>query len=130
MYGESEGSTLQEYKDYLDKKMDAERFAVGLGDAAGALQIAEGFSSARYLLLHNKRFYQLYKLKGNPKLATKDSLGDCPLKNKDADIFLLLNTAENITLNYGEVDMKQITKGNEGYYSRVMRLDRITKKED
>lgn len=128
-FGKSQAS-LQAYIDFLNASKVEHRFAVGLGASAAALQIAEGFSSARYLLLHNMTYYQLYKLKGGPKLATKEGLGDLPRQNKESDIFLLLNMEENITQDYEEVDMKQITKGNEVFNSRVMRLDKITKKED
>ena len=66
------------------------RYAIGLGDTSGALALAEGFMSARYLVLHKLTAPIVFELKSGPQLVTKEQLKDAPYKLKDSQIFILL----------------------------------------
>lgn len=70
------------------------KYAIGLGTTAGALSLAEGFSSSRYLVLHKLASPIVFRLKEGPKLITKEQLGDIPYRLKDSEIYLLFEILE------------------------------------
>ncbi len=69
-------------------------YAIGLGTTAGALSLAEGFSSARYLVLHKLTSPIVFRLQEGPKLVTKEQLGEFPCRLKDSEIFLLFEVLD------------------------------------
>ena len=70
------------------------KYAIGLGTTAGALSLAEGFSSSRYLVLHKLTSPIVFRLKEGPKLITKEQLCDIPYRLKDSEIYLLFEILE------------------------------------
>ena len=78
---------------YCEKTAEAIRekgcYAIGLGDTSGALALAEGFMSARYLVLHKLTAPIVFVLKPGPRLITKEQLTDIPCKLKDNQVFIL-----------------------------------------
>ena len=64
-------------------------YAIGLGDTSGSLALAEGFMSARYLVLHKLRSPIVFELKAGPRLITASQLGDTPHKMKGQEIYIL-----------------------------------------
>ncbi len=65
------------------------RYAIGLGDTSGSLALAEGFMSARYLVLHKLRSPIVFALKSGPQLITKGQLNETPYKMKDSQVYML-----------------------------------------
>ena len=116
------------YAESLAQVDAAKKYAIGLGSTPGALSLAEGFTTARYLLLHNKITYQLYKLKDGPQLTTSDDIqkNSIPHKMKEASIFMVFNIEENITEIFDQnVSMKKVVSGRHGYESRTMEMSYI-----
>ena len=62
-----------------------------LGDTAGSLALAEGFMSARYLVLHKLTAPIVFALKSGPQLITKEQLKDAPYKMKDSQVYILFH---------------------------------------
>jgi hypothetical protein len=69
-------------------------YALGLGTTTGALSLAEGFVSSKYLVLHKLTSPIVFRLKEEPKLATKEQIGDIPRRLKDSEVFLLFEVLE------------------------------------
>ena len=67
------------------------RYAIGLGDTSGSLALAEGFMSARYLVLHKLTAPIVFALKSGPQLITKEQLKDAPYKMKDRQVYILFH---------------------------------------
>ena len=69
------------------------RYGIGLGDSSGSLALAEGFMSARYLVLHKLRSPIVFELKPGPRLVTASQLEDTPHKMKGQEIYILFQIA-------------------------------------
>ena len=75
-----------------DQIRKACHYAIGLGDTSGSLALAEGFMSARYLVLHKLRSPIVFELKQGPHLITASQLGGTPHKMKGQEIYILFQT--------------------------------------
>ena len=85
---------------YCDKTAVAirkhKRYAIGLGETAGALSLAEGYMSVQYLIMHKLTSPYVFALKPGPKLITASQLNDTPHKLKGQEIYILFEVEEEL----------------------------------
>ena len=93
-------------------------YAIGLGETSGALALAEGFMSVRYLLLHKLRAPIVFALKEGPKLITREQLDSTPHKLKDAEIFILFQIEDELPDVSKKVSQYALTHPPKGYTIR------------
>ena len=93
-------------------------YAIGLGETSGALALAEGFMSVRYLLLHKLTAPIVFALKEGPKLITREQLGEYPRKLKEAEIFILFQIEDELPDVAKKVSQYALTHPPKGYTIR------------
>lgn len=85
------------------------QYGIGLTGTSGALALAEGFTGAKYLLLHKLKDPIVFRLNGEPRLVTKAQMDDLPRKMKDADIYILYNVGEELPELAEKINNKCLT---------------------
>ncbi|MCQ2275080.1 MAG: LlaJI family restriction endonuclease [Bacteroidales bacterium] len=85
------------------------KYGIGLGSTSGALALAEGFTEAKFLLLHKLKEPIVFKLQGYPRLVTKEQMGDWPRKLKESDIFILYDVGDELPELAQRVDTNCLT---------------------
>lgn len=93
-------------------------YAIGLGDTAGSLALAEGFMSVRYLVLHKLKDPIVFRLEEAPKLITADQLNDTPHKMKGLQIYILFHIDEEVPGVAAKVSQYALTHPPKGYTNR------------
>ena len=94
------------------------RYAIGLGDTSGSLALAEGFTNARYLILHKLRSPIVFKLKEGPRLITKSQLEDTPHKMKDSEVYIIYQIEDENPELASKVNLHALTHPPKGHTVR------------
>ncbi len=103
------------------------KYAIGLGDSPGSLALAEGFVSARYLVLHKLRDPIVFRLKQGPKLITKDQIGDIPYKMRESSVFILFEIDSEEPDIANRISQHSLTHPPEGYTVRQSYVTNINR---
>ena len=107
---------------YCEKTAEAIRengcYAIGLGDTSGSLALAEGFMNVQYLVLHKLTSPYVFRLKGGPKLITKEQLKDTPHKMKGQDIYILFQIERELPEIADRINHHVLTHPPKGYTVR------------
>lgn len=76
------------------------------------LSLVEGFTTARYLLIHNKsNRYEVFLLDGTgPTLVPKSQMQEMVTTKKDADLYLTYKVNTDVNVNFGKLNLSPITK--------------------
>lgn len=76
------------------------------------LSLVEGFTTARYLLIHNKsNRYEVFLLDGTgPTLVPKSQMQDMVTTKKDADLYLTYKVNTDVNVDFGKLNLSPITK--------------------
>lgn len=102
-------------------------YAIGLSDTSGALALAEGFMSVKYLVLHKLKSPIVFKLKDSPKLITADQLNVIPHKLKGQQIYILFHIDEEEPELASKISQHALTHPPKGYTIRQSYVIDITK---
>ncbi len=105
------------------------KIAQGLSLSESALRLTTDLSAVKYIVLHNKRDYYMYRTTAAPRLAAKKDVGsDVLCKLKDADLFIVFDINPTALTNI-EVDANRlaVAKGDEriSYYSTMLPFSKI-----
>ena len=96
----------------------AGRYAIGLGDTSGSLALAEGFMSARYLVLHKLRSPIVFELKAGPHLITASQLDGTPHKMKGQEVYIMFQIEAERRDLANKVSQYALTHPPKGYTIR------------
>jgi len=67
------------------------RIAQGLALTESALRLTGDISKTRYIILHNKKDYYVYKVGSAPRLVSKKDVGNAVVKLTDKDLYILFD---------------------------------------
>lgn len=111
----------------LEKITETKKVGVALKMDGATLQLVEGFTKAKYLILHNKRDKKAYKIMGNgPKLVPKDKMVPMVVTKQGEDLYLVYEVNTEQEVNVGELDFSVITKkGADSYSPWLLPLERL-----
>ena len=112
-------------KDIIETK----KVGVALKMDGAVLQLVEGFTKARYLIIHNKGGkYEAYGFDGKgPKLIPASAAEPMVVTKKDEDLYLVYQVDTNLHFYFGELDFSEAIKGGEGYNPQLLPLSKLMK---
>lgn len=116
----------------LEKISETKKVGVALKMDGATLQLAEGFTKAKCLILHNKRDKKAYKIIGNgPKLVPKDKMVPMVVTKQGEELYLVYEVNVDQEVSVGELDFSIITKkGPESYSPWLLPLESLRSNED
>ena len=102
---------------------------IALKKDGATLHLVEGFTRAKYLVIHNKgERYKVYALDGKgPKLIPGTDAPKMVVTKKDEELYLVYKVDTNQSVNIGELDISIIAKCKESYYPHLMPLSKLKK---
>ena len=112
--------------------LETKRVGVALKMDGAVLQLVEGFTKAKYLVVHNKGTrYEVYGFDGKgPKLIPASAAEPMVVTKKGESLYLVYQIEPNLRFFLGELDFTEATKGGEGYNPQLLPLAKILKKEE
>ncbi len=93
------------------------------------LKLVEGFTAAKYLIIHNKsNKHQAFAFNGvGPKLVAKAEIEEMFVTKKDAELYLVYDVDTSITLILGDLDFSVITSSGDSYSPHLIPIEGLKK---
>ena len=117
------------YDNAIQQLNVTQKVGVALKMDGAVLQLVEGFTKARYLVVHNKGSkYEVFGFDGKgPKLIPASATEPMVVTKKDEDLYLVYQIDPRLKFYLGELDFSEVTKGGEGYNPQLLPLAKILK---
>lgn len=114
----------------IEKLEETNRVGVALQMDGAVLRLVEGFTKAKYLVIHNKSDKQYaYKIVGKgPELIPGGHDDEMVVTKKGADLYLTYIVDSRQRVSLGEIDLTEVKKGGAGYMPQLLPLSRLMKK--
>ena len=114
----------------IDKVKQNSKLGIALQGQGAVLHLVEGFTRARYLVVHNKGDKQKAFMleQAGPTLVPGNQIGDTPTNKRDAELYLVYNVL-NADVYLPELDLSLVTKGGNGYHPQLHILGDMIKKD-
>lgn len=105
------------------------KLGVALNMNGVTLQLVEGFTAAKYLIIHNKSDkYAAFFVDGKgPRLVSANEMTDMVTTKKGASIYLVYNAELNVIPAPGELDLSPITKSGDSYSPHLLPIESLIK---
>lgn len=105
------------------------KLGIALNMNGATLQLVEGFTSAKYLIIHNKsNKYAAFFVEGKgPRLVSASEMTDMVMTKKGASIYLVYNAELNVTPAFGELDFTPISKSGDSYSPHLLPISSLLK---
>lgn len=108
------------------------KLGIALNMNGATLQLVEGFTAAKYLIIHNKsNKYAAFFVDGKgPRLISANEMTDMVTTKKGASIYLVYNAELNVIPAFGELDFSSITKSGDSYSPHLLPIKILIKEKD
>ena len=108
------------------------KLGIALNMNGATLQLVEGFTAAKYLIIHNKsNKYAAFFVDGKgPRLISANEMTDMATTKKGASIYLVYNADLNVIPAFGELDFSPITKSGDSYSPHLLPIKILIKEKD
>ena len=105
------------------------KVGIALKMDGATLQLVEGFTKAKYLIIHNKSSrYMVFGFDGaGPKLTAKIDAEAMVTTKNDEDLYLVYNVDTRLYFYLGDLDLSAATQGGKGYHPQLMPIKRLQK---
>ncbi len=105
------------------------KIGIALNMNGATLQLVEGFTSAKYLIIHNKsNKYAAFFFDGKgPKLISANEMTDMVTTKNGASIYLVYNAKQNVIPAFGELDFSPIAKSGDSYSPHLLSIKSLIK---
>ena len=105
------------------------KLGIALNMNGATLQLVEGFTAAKYLIIHNKsNKYAAFFVDGKgPRLISANEMTDMATTKKGASIYLVYNADLNVIPAFGELDFSPITKSSDSYSPHLLPIKSLIK---
>lgn len=116
----------------VEKMKQAGKLGIALNMNGATLQLVEGFTAAKYLIIHNKSDkYAAFFVDGKgPRLVSANEMTDMVTTKKGASIYLVYNAELNVIPAFGELDFSPITKSGDSYSPHLLPIKILIKEKD
>lgn len=116
----------------VEKMKQAGKLGIALNMNGATLQLVEGFTAAKYLIIHNKSDkYAAFFVDGKgPRLVSANEMTDMVTTKKGASIYLVYNAELNVIPALGELDFSPITKSGDSYSPHLLPIKSLIKNID
>ena len=113
----------------VEKMKQAGKLGIALNMNGATLQLVEGFTAAKYLIIHNKSDkYAAFFVDGKgPRLVSANEMTDMVTTKKGASIYLVYNAELNVIPALGELDFSPITKSGDSYSPHLLPIKNLIK---
>lgn len=113
----------------VEKMKQAGKLGIALNMNGATLQLVEGFTAAKYLIIHNKSDkYAAFFVNGKgPRLVSANEMTDMVTTKKGASIYLVYNAELNVIPALGELDFSPITKSGDSYSPHLLPIKNLIK---
>ena len=107
---------------------ETKKVGIALKMDGATLQLVEGFTKAKLLIVHNKRKYEVFCFDGKgPKLIPGNAAEPMVVTKKDEDLYLVYQVNTHVRFHLGELDLSEVIKGGEGYNPQLVPLSKLQK---
>ena len=108
---------------------ETQKVGVALKMDGAVLQLVEGFTKAKYLIIHNKSDrYQVYGFDGTgPKLVPACNAGPMVVTKQDEQLYLVYQVDTRLHFHLGELDFTAATQGGNGYNPQLLPVSKLVK---
>lgn len=108
------------------------KLGIALNMNGATLQLVEGFTTAKYLIIHNKsNKYAAFFVDGKgPKLISANEMTDMVTTKKGASIYLVYNAELNTIPAFGELDFTPIAKSGDSYSPHLLSIKSLIKENN
>ena len=113
----------------IQQIQETKKVGIALKMDGAVLQLVEGFTKARYLIIHNKSSrYKVYGFDGKgPKLIPASSIEPMVVTKKDEALYLVYQIDTRLRFYLGELNLSEVIKGGEGYNPQLLPLNKLLK---
>ena len=110
---------------------ETQKVGVALKMEGAVLQLVEGFTKAKYLIIHNKsERYQVYGFDGTgPKLVPACNAESMVVTKQDEQLYLVYQVDPRLKFYLGELDFSAATKDGKGYNPQLLPVSKLMKRE-
>lgn len=105
------------------------KLGVALNMNGATLQLVEGFTTAKYLIIHNKsdRYVAFFVDGKGPRLVSANEMTDMVLTKKGASIYLVYSAELDVRPAFGELDFTPISKSGDSYSPHLLPIQSLIK---
>lgn len=116
----------------IQQIQETKKVGIALKMDGAVLQLVEGFTKARYLIIHNKgKKHKVYGFDGKgPKLIPAEAAGPMVVTKKGESLYLVYQIDTRLRFYLGELDFSRVIKGGEGYNPQLIPLSKIQRKDN
>lgn len=116
----------------IQQIQETKKVGIALKMDGAVLQLVEGFTKARYLIIHNKGSrYKVYGFDGKgPKLIPANAAPDMVVTKKGEDLYLVYQVDLRLQFYLGELDLSPVTKSGDSYSPQLLPLSKLIKIEE
>ena len=113
----------------VEKMKQIGKLGIALNMNGATLQLVEGFTTAKYLIIHNKsNKYAAFFMNGKgPRLISADEIKDMVTTKKGASVYLVYQADLNAIPALGELDFTPITKSGDSYSPHLLNIKSLIK---
>ena len=121
----------QHYDNAIKQLAKTRTVGVALKMDGAVLKLVEGFTKAKYLVIHNKSSkYCVYCFDGNgPKLIPGAQAEPMVVTKQKEDLYLVYQVDLEQSVDLGELDISIVAKGGDGYSPHLLPLSKLQKEE-
>ena len=114
----------------VEKMKQTGKLGIALNMNGATLQLVEGFTTAKYLIIHNKsNKYAAFFMDGKgPRLVSADEIKDMVTTKQGASVYLVYEADLNAIPELGELDFSPITKSGDSYSPHLFNIKSLIKK--
>ena len=111
----------------IEKLNETGTVGVALQMEGAVLRLVEGFTKAKYLVIHNKSDKQnCYRIVGTgPKLIPGGHDDEMVVTKKGESLYLVYFVDARETVSLGELDLSEVKKEGEGYMPHLLPLSKL-----
>lgn len=115
----------------IQQIQEMKKVGIALKMDGAVLQLVEGFTKARYLIIHNKgNKHKVYGFDGKgPKLIPADAAEPMVVTKKGESLYLVYQIDTRLRFYLGELDFSEVIKGGEGYNPQLIPLSKIQRED-
>ncbi len=107
------------------------KLGIALNMNGATLQLVEGFTVAKYIIIHNKsdRYESFFVDGKGPRLIAANEMTDMVTTKKGASIYLVYNAELNVFPALAELDFSPITKSGDSYSPHLLPIKSLMKEK-
>ncbi len=113
----------------VKKMKQTGKLGIALNMNGATLQLVEGFTAAKYLIIHNKsnRYAAFFVDGKGPRLVSANEMTEMVTTKKGADIYLVYSAELSAIPAFGELDFTPIAKSGDSYSPHLLSIKNLMK---